>query len=250
MAAAFTWKPPAPACVPSTPGAAGSSPRACAAKARATASMQASMGSSSATSRRSRKSISVPEAARVVVVDDADRLQEGVDDRGPDEAEAAPLQLLAERVGEPGARGKRAAARAALDRLAAGEAPQEPVEAAELALDREEGPGVRHRAVDLQAVAHDAGVLHEPRAPRGREARDPRGIEARERAAVGFALPEDRVPAEARLRALERDELEQHDVVVHGHAPLAVVVLEHGGRACPGAALHVHGSEANSRSSS
>src|ERR1700752_2155764 len=143
MAAAFTWEPPTAACVASTPGAAGSSPRACAAKASVTALMHASIGSSSATSRRSRKSISVPEAARVVVVDDADRLQEGVDDRGPDEEEAAPLELLAERVGGPGARGHRAPARAALDRLAAGEVPKEPVEAAELALDSQESPGVR-----------------------------------------------------------------------------------------------------------
>src|SRR5262245_33044822 len=217
MAAAFTWKLPAPTCVPSTPGAAGSSPRACAANARETASMQASIGRSSATSRRSRKSISVPEAPWVVVVDDADRLQEGIDDRGPDEAESAPLELLAERVGKPGPRGERAAARRALDRLAAGEVPEEPVEAAEFALNFQEGAGVRHGAVDLQPVPYDAGVLHEPRAPRGREARDLRGIEAGERAAVGLALPEDGLPAEARLRAFERDELEKHALVVHGH---------------------------------
>src|SRR5262245_40910499 len=106
MAAAFTWKPPAPAGVPSTPGGAGSSPRACAAKARPTASMQASIGRSAATSRRSRKSTSEPEAARVMVVDDADRLHERVDDGRPDETEAAALQFLAERIGELRARGQ------------------------------------------------------------------------------------------------------------------------------------------------
>src|SRR5262245_22223626 len=99
--------------------------------------MQASIGSSTATSWPSTKSISVPEAARVVVVDDADRLHERVDDRRPDESEAAALQLLAERVGELRARWQRAAAGAALDGLAAGEVPEEPVEAAELALDIE-----------------------------------------------------------------------------------------------------------------
>ena len=61
--------------------------------------------------------------------------------------------------------------------------------------------------------------------------------EAVEGAPVPRALPEDRDPGEARLRALEAEELEEAPVVVERHAPLAVVIraIERIGRA-PGAA--------------
>ena len=53
------------------------------------------------------------------------------------------------------------------------------------------------------------------------------GIEARERAAVALALVEDGAPAQSRLRAFEREQLEQRGVVVRRHAPLVVVVGDH-----------------------
>src|SRR5438067_472201 len=64
-----------------------------------------------------------------------------------------------------------------------------------------------------------------------REPRDRARIEAGEGAAVGVALVEDRRPGQPRLRALEHEELEEPTLVVHGHAPLAVVVAEHRRRA-------------------
>jgi hypothetical protein len=52
------------------------------------------------------------------------------------------------------------------------------------------------------------------------------GIEARQRFAVGLPLAQDRDPAEAGLRALENQELEEGPVVVDRHAPLVVVVAD------------------------
>src|ERR1051325_2638795 len=82
------------------------------------------------------------EAAFLVVVDDADRLHEGVADGRSDEAEAALEQILAHR-------------------LCVLEAPDVGVEAAEFLLYREEGLRIAHRALDLQPVPYDARVTHQ-----------------------------------------------------------------------------------------
>ena len=92
-------------------------------------------------------------AALEVVVDQAHRLHEGVDRRGPDEAPAAPLQVLRQRdrLGR--------LARAARGRPPVGlEAPDVRGERA-LLLDQLDGaPGVVDRRLDLAAVADDPGV--------------------------------------------------------------------------------------------
>ncbi len=49
------------------------------------------------------------------------------------------------------------------------------------------------------------------------------------------ALLEDRLPAQAGLRPLERDELEEHAVVVDGHTPFFVVIGDAERRARPAA---------------
>src|SRR5262249_43192682 len=73
-------------------------------------------------------------------------------------------------------------------------------------------------------VAHDAGIAHQALRVARAEARDLPGIEARKRAPVAFALVENRRPGEARLRALEDQELEELPVVAHRHAPFLVVI--------------------------
>ena len=55
-------------------------------------------------------------------------------------------------------------------------------------------------------------------------ARDDVGIELIEDLAVALALAQDRVPAQAGLRALQDEELEDGAVVVQRDAPLLVVV--------------------------
>ena len=108
--------------------------------------------------------------------------------------------------------------------LPAHERPQVAVERAALALDREEGPGVGHRGVDLQAIAHDARIPAQSGAGAGVEARHLARVKARERAAVAGALVQDGRPRQPRLRALERQHLEQPPLIVQRAAPFQVVV--------------------------
>jgi hypothetical protein len=56
-------------------------------------------------------------------------------------------------------------------------------------------------------------------------ARYPRGIEFVERFTVVVALLEDRIPAEASLRAFENQEFKEHTVVVNGLAPFFIVIM-------------------------
>jgi len=94
-----------------------------------------------------------------VVVDETRRLHEGVADRGTDEREAAPAQVLAH-----GSRFVRLGGDLAQrppsvpDRLSADEAPDVPVEAPVFADDVEEGPGAPDSTLDLRPVADDARV--------------------------------------------------------------------------------------------
>src|SRR5919108_47416 len=94
-------------------------------------------------------------AGRDVVVDHAYRLHEGIADSRADEAEAAALEVLAERVGLGGARRDLAFSRV-LQGLATDELPYVAVEGAEFLLHGEKRTRVRHGAIDLQPVAHDA----------------------------------------------------------------------------------------------
>jgi hypothetical protein len=162
-----------------------------------------------------------------VVVHHPDRLHERVADGGTDEAEAAFFQVLAHRVrfGRGGGNLLHRAA-AVLPGLAIDELPGVAVEAAELALDRKERPGIGDRGLELEAVAHDARVAHEcPQFARA-ETGDLRGVESCKRAAVVLPLPQYRVPGEARLRAFQDEELEQPAVIVHRGAPFPVVISD------------------------
>ena len=58
----------------------------------------------------------------------------------------------------------------------------------------------------------------------GPNSRDGFGVEAAEGLPVRLPALQDRDPAQARLRGLEHEELEVPALVVHGHAPLLVVV--------------------------
>jgi hypothetical protein len=162
-----------------------------------------------------------------VVVHHSDRLHERVADRGADEAEAAYLQVLAHRVrlGRGGGNLLHRAP-AVLPGPTADELPGVAVEAAELALDRKERPGIGDRGLELEAVAHDARIAHErPQFARA-ETGHLCGVESRELAAVVLALLQYRVPGEACLRAFQDEELEQPAVIVQRNAPFPVVISD------------------------
>src|SRR5215471_2971976 len=99
-----------------------------------------------------------------VVVDHAGRLHVRVDDRAADEAEAALLELLAERVGLRRSRRHLLLVRPAiLQRLAADEGPQVLGEAAVLRLEIQVRTRVGDGRGDLEPVAHDVRILQQPR---------------------------------------------------------------------------------------
>src|SRR5262245_63242709 len=103
-------------------------------------------------------------------------------------------------------------------------APHVGIEAAEFLLHREIGARVGDRALDLEAIAHDARIGEKAALPSGREARHRYRIEPGERGAVRRALPQDGLPAQAGLCALEDEEFEELEIVVHGPAPLGVMI--------------------------
>src|SRR5256886_5216141 len=167
-----------------------------------------------------------PKAIPGVIVHDPDRLQERIHDGRAHEAKAAFHQVPGKLVAERRARGHRAAARAVDDRLTGDVRPQVAVKGAELALHREEGPRVAHGGLDLQAVAHDAGIAPQGGAAACVEARHLVRLEARERAAVAGALAQDGRPGQSGLRALEGEHLEQQSVIVHRPSPFLIVVAD------------------------
>ena len=147
-------------------------------------------------------------AACGVVVDDAGRLHERVGGRRPDEAEAALLELLGQR-GRLGARGDVVGPRARrLVRLRA-EAPEERRQGAVLFDHGQGGAGVRDRRLDLEPVAHDAGVGEQALAVVVAERGDGGDVEAGERRPERRPLAQDRQPRQAGLERLEGEALEQ-----------------------------------------
>jgi hypothetical protein len=160
-------------------------------------------------------------AALGVVVDQAHGLQEGVHGGRADEAEAALLQRF--RQLDRGGRGRHALVRG----LLAGPwlvAPDPRRQRAFVTHQVLRAARVVQHALDLAAVAHDAGVLQQAvdlgRAPAGQHV----DVEAGEGAAKVLALFQDGPPAQAGLKALQAQLLEQAPVVGDGKAPFAVVV--------------------------
>ena len=190
--------------------------------------------------------LQVAEAVLRVVVDEARGLHEGVHDRGAHEAEAALEQGLAHDLGGGRLRGDFGHRRRAVDDgLAVDEAPEVGVEAAELALHLERRLGVADGRRHLGSIADDARVGEQAGDVIGAVRGDAGDIEAVEGAAVALATAQDGVPAQAGLGAFQGEHLEQVGVVVHGDAPLFVVVAHHevviGAIADPGASSRGRG---------
>jgi hypothetical protein len=187
--------------------------------------------------------LAISEAIQQVIVHHPYRLHKGIADCRANEAEPALEQVFAH-----GARfvsfGFEVSytVQGVLDRLAADKLPDVAIEAAELFLDLEECLGVGDGRGDLEPVAHNAGIVHEPLDLVRIEARDLRRIKAVECLAIRLALVEDRGPAQTGLGPFKNQELEEHSVVVLRNSPFFVVVGDHRGRRGPGTARLVgHG---------
>jgi hypothetical protein len=93
-----------------------------------------------------------------------------------------------------------------------------------LALDT--APRVGHSRLDLEPVSHDSRISEQSFDALLRKTRNLFYIEISKGLAVPLTLVEDRRPAQTRLGALEHQEFKLHPVVVDGHAPFLVVVLD------------------------
>ena len=152
-----------------------------------------------------------------MIVHHARGLHEGVTDGRADKPETAFFQVAAHRIRLGRRRWNFAdAAPLILERLAVHEPPDVTIEAAEFLLDREERPGVGNNGFDLEPVAHDPGLVEQ----RGRllspEPCDLRRVETGEHGPVVLALAKDGVPAQSRLCAFEREELEPPAIIALG----------------------------------
>ena len=143
-------------------------------------------------------------AALDVIVDQAAGLHHRVGGRRPDEAEALLLHRLGQRLGLGRRRG-RFVARARPRRARLGrEGPDQRRQ-----VDVQRRARVGDRRLDLQAVADDPGVGHQPRHVVLAELGHARDLEARERRAEALALAQDRDPRQPGLEGLERHPLVQ-----------------------------------------
>src|SRR5712671_4102098 len=103
--------------------------------------------------------VPIPETVEQVVVDHANCLHVAVDHSGSDEAESAPLQIAAERVGLARRGGNLAHGfPSILSRPTADELPAIRVEAAEFFPHRQKHSCVRHRSGNLHAVSNDPRI--------------------------------------------------------------------------------------------
>src|SRR4026209_569864 len=104
----------------------------------------------------------MPKAVNRVVVHHADRLHERVADRRANEFESALQEITAQRVRLGSLRRDLRRYPPSID---PGRSPDEPPdvggEAAKLLLNREDAPPAAHRAIDLQPVANDPGILQQ-----------------------------------------------------------------------------------------
>ena len=171
--------------------------------------------------------LSEPEATDGVIVDQADRLHEGVAHRRTDEPKTAPLEVSAEPPRYLGlGRDLTHALPACNLRRALDERPAVGVQAAPFGGHLQDSPRVRDCRLDLQSVADDSRVGQQPGDRLVAESGDYGGVEAGERALVSLAFVEDRGPRQARLGPFEHEHLEQMAIVVRGRPPLFVVIRE------------------------
>src|SRR5260370_21447275 len=164
-------------------------------------------------------------AGHQMVVDHAGGLHEGIDDGRADEFESARGQFF--RYLDRQRRRRRHAGRGleVIDlRPAVDEIPQEFREARAVLHDLQIAVRAGDRALDLGAVADDAGVVHQRMQLFGVVARDLFRDEIVEGAAKVVALAQDRDPRQPGLKTVEDELFVQRAVIIFRHAPFGVVI--------------------------
>ena len=171
-----------------------------------------------------------------VVVNEAARLHESVNDGGADELETPLEQIVAQRIALRCSRRHGLAGAAAIyPRHAADERPNVSIKAAEFFLHRSERFRVLNRRGNLQPIAHDPRISEQSGHFFRVVPRDLRHIEPIKSAPVIFPFVQNGRPAQPRLRAFQDEQLEPRAVIMQGHTPFGVVISEIERRFGPGA---------------
>src|SRR5208282_928170 len=125
-----------------------------------------------------------------------------------DETEPPLLQILAHRIRFRGAcRNLLSQPPGVHQRSASDKLPNIAVERSALFLHRQKCPGITYRRSDLQPVADDSLIAQQPLGLPPVVACDFLRVESGKRRTIIFTLPQDRVPAQTRLRAFQNQEL-------------------------------------------
>jgi hypothetical protein len=170
--------------------------------------------------------LSIAEAIRGVVIDQAACLHVRIHDRASDKPESTPLEIRAEGVRIRCRHGDLPQRPTPVENGSpADESPAVVIEAAELFLHHEKGARVADCRLDFQAVADDAIELQQSVDLVPAVTRHSARIKTREGGSIARPPLEDGGPAQAGLGALEEEELEMVAVVVNGHTPFHVMIL-------------------------
>jgi len=152
--------------------------------------------------RRLLQNLPIPKTVDQVIVHHSNRLHVSINDRRPDEAKPAALEILAERCGF-GRRRRNLSSRfpPVEHRPSADELPAVGVERAELLPNREKGARIAHRGFDLHSVSNDLRIRQEPQNLFIGVARDFCGIEFVERPTIARSFFQNQGPIQSSLSA-------------------------------------------------
>ena len=165
-------------------------------------------------------------ASHQVIVNHPDRLHRRVDRRRADEDEAAPLELLRERLRFGGGRLEVRSRPGGRPFVVRRVGPDQLVEGLAPGVQLPRRLRVRDCRLDLAAVADDSLVREQPAHVPRPVLRDLLDLEPVEGAAEVLPLAQDGQPGEPRLKCLERQPLEELVLAVQRPTPFAVVVVE------------------------
>ena len=156
-----------------------------------------------------------------MVHDHAGRLHIGVANGRPDEGEAGLFQRLAHRLGLRRDGWHVAAACEVIDlRRPTDKRPEQP----DRIVQAQPSLGVLPRSLELEAVADDAGVLHQLLDLIIAQHRQTLRIEAKQHLAIALTFFQHRDPRQAGLKTFQQQEFEQPLRVAQRYAPFVIVI--------------------------
>jgi hypothetical protein len=167
----------------------------------------------------------VPKTIHQVIIHHSHRLHEGVRNGRAHEFESSTQKISAQRVRIGSARRDLWEAFPKIDfGFASNEAPNVGIETSKLLLDEEEGLRVLDGGFDFQPVSNNAGVRQEFVDFSLVIAGDQTRVKIIEGAAIVLSFLEYGRPAQAGLRALQNQKLEQPAVIVKRETPFLIMI--------------------------